>query len=37
MENNFFLLFHLLMPYNMILLYFRLPYFYVQYSALFST
>ena len=39
MENNFlcyFLLFHVLMPYN-IILYFCLPYFHVSKSALFST
>ena len=33
-ENNFFLLFHILMPYN-ILFYFRLPYFHVSNSAFF--
>ena len=32
-----FWLFHILMPYNMIILYFRLPYFHVLNSALFST
>ena len=35
-EGFFFLLFYILMPYN-IILYFRLPYFHVSKSALFST
>ena len=34
--RGFFLLFHILMPYN-IILYFRLPYIHVSNSALFST
>ena len=34
-ENNFFLLFHILMPHNMIIFYLRLPHFHVSNSALF--
>ena len=38
MENNFFIVFdYVIMPHNMMILYFRLPCFYVSNSALFFT
>ena len=35
--SYYFLLFNILMHHNMIIIYFRLPYFHVSNSALFST